>query len=150
MFKSKFTDAEWQTVLFTPLWAFSAIAGSDKQIRPKEAEALAKELAEAALYKDEFTREVLTAVASDPATIMPAYGADRRSIVDGLREAADILGAKLPAGGADHFKNAILLLCMNVANADGPMFGDKVSKEEKSAMVLVATMLRFQVPVATV
>lgn len=150
MFKDKFTEAEWQTVLFTPLWAFSAVAGSDKQIKSKEAEALAKELAEAALYKDELTREVLTAIARDPATIMPAYGADRRSIADGLREAADILDRKLPAGGADHFKSSVLLLCLNTAKADGPIFGDKVSKDEKNAMVLVATMLRLPVPVTTV
>jgi hypothetical protein len=149
MFKTKFTDAEWQTIVFAPLWAFSAIAGADHQIKPKEAEALAKELAEAALYKDEFTREVLLTLASEPATIMPAYGADRRSIMDGLREAADILDAKLP-GGADQFKNAILLLCMKTAQAEGPIIGDKVSKDEKSAMVLVATMLRFHVPVTTV
>jgi hypothetical protein len=148
MFRSKFTDAEWQTVLFAPLWAFSAVAGVDRQVDAKEAAALTKELAEAALYKDEFTREVLSALASDPATIMPAYAADRRTVVDGLREAAQILDARMPGGGGDRLKNAILLVCINTAKAAGPIFGDKVSKEEKAAIVLVATMLRIPVPTA--
>src|SRR5450759_1481160 len=148
MFRSNFTDAEWQTVLFAPLWAFSMVAGADRKIEPKEMAALLKELSEAALYKDEFAREVLATLASDHATIMPAYAADRRTVVDGLREAAQILDAKMPGGGADGLKNAILLVCISTAKAAGPMFGDKVSKEEKAAIVLVATMLRITVPTA--
>jgi hypothetical protein len=148
MFKSQFTDTEWQTVLFAPLWAFSAVAGADREVKPKEAAALTKELSEAALYRDEFTREVLGTLASEPATIMQAYAADRRTVVDGLREVAQILDTKMPGGGGNGLKNAILLVCINAAKADGPMFGDKVSKEEKAAIVVVATMLRVPVPTA--
>jgi hypothetical protein len=148
MFKSNFTDAEWQTVLFAPLWAFHAVAGADRKVDPKEGAALAKELTEAALYKDDFAREVLGALASGIATIMPAYAADRRSVVEGLREAAQILDAKMTAGGADGLKKAIFLVCLSTARAAGPIFGGKVSKEERATIALVATILHIPVPTA--
>lgn len=148
MFRSSFTDAEWQTVLFAPLWAFTAVAGVDHKIDPKEMAALAKELTEASLYKDAFAREVLSDLASQYASVMPAYVADRRSVVDGLRDAARILDAKMPGGGADGLKMAIVLVCTQVAEASGGMFGGKTSKEERAAIVLVATMLRVPLPSA--
>jgi hypothetical protein len=146
MFRSSFTDAEWRTVLFAPLWAFTVVAGADKKVDPKEAAALFKELSEASLYKDLFAREVLGALASDVATIMAAYAADRRTVVDGLREAAQLLDAKMPGGGGDGLKAAILLVCVNTAKAAGPIIGAKVSKEERGAIALVATLLRIAVP----
>lgn len=147
MFRSSFTDSEWQTILFTPLWAFTAVASADRKIDDKEAGALAKELSEAMLYRDELTREVLAAVGLGLPTIMPAFAADARSIVAGLQDAATLLDAKLPAGAADGFKHATMLIAMNVAKASGSVFGDKTSKEEKAAIALVAVALRVPVPV---
>ena len=147
MFRSSFTDSEWQTILFTPLWAFTAVAAADRKIDDKETGALAKELAEAMLYRDEFAREVLSAVGLGLATVMPAFAADQRTIVAGLQDAATILDAKLPAGAADGFKHATMLIALNVAKASGSVIGDKTSKEEKAAIGLVAAALRVPIPV---
>lgn len=149
MFRSRFTEAEWQTVLFTPLWAFSAVAGADGEVDEREATALTRELAEAPRYTDEFTREVLSALAADLVTIMPAFAADRRPAVDGLRAAAQILDARLPGGGADKFKLAVLRICLSVAKASGAMFGDKTSREARAAYSLVAATLLVPVPATT-
>jgi hypothetical protein len=78
---------------------------------------------------------------------MPAFAADSRGIVDGLQEAAGILDAKLPAGGGDGLKRAVMLIAINTAKASGPMFGDKMSPAEKTALALVAAALRVPVPV---
>jgi hypothetical protein len=43
-------------------------------------------------------------------------------------------------------KRAVLLIALNVAKAAGPMFGDKMSNEEKAAIVLIAAALRVPVP----
>jgi hypothetical protein len=147
VFRSSFTDTEWQTILFTPLWAFHAVAVVDHKIDPKESGALAKELSEAMLFKDELAREVLMAVGAGLPTIMPAFAADSRSIVAGLQEAGAILDAKLPHGAADGFKHAVMLIAFNVAEASGSRFGDKKSKEEKTAIALVAAALRVPIPV---
>ena len=148
MFRSRFNDTEWQTVLFTPLWAFHAVAAVDGKVDDKEVAALAKELAEAPLFRDELAREVLTLLGTDLRTIMPAFMADSRAIVSGLEEAASIFDAKLPPGGADGFKRAVMLIALNVAKASGPRFGDKMAKEEKAAAALIAMALRLPVPTA--
>jgi hypothetical protein len=147
MFRSQFTDAEWQTVLFTPLWAFSAVATADGKVDDKEAGVLTKELTEAPLYKDELTREVFATLLGSLQTTGAAYKADQRSLAQGLQDAAALFDAKLPGGGADHLKLAVLGICINTAKASGPMFGDKMSKQETSAIALVASLLRVPLPV---
>jgi hypothetical protein len=146
MFREKFTDTEWQTIMFAPLWAFHAVAGADRKLEQSEVAALAKELTEAVLYKDEFTREVLSAIASSMTTTMPAYLKDPRAIMDGLVDAARVLDAKMPAGAGDALKVAILGICIQTAKAAGPRFGNKVSKEEEAAIVMVAAALRVPIP----
>ena len=147
MFRSNFTDAEWQTVLFTPLWAFGAVSTVDGKADERESAVLAKELTEAMLYKDELTREVLGTLVASLGTMGAAFMADHRPHLQGLQEAALVLDAKLPGGGADKFKLAVLGICVNAAKASGPRFRDKVSKEEKAALGLVAVALRVPVPV---
>ena len=146
MFRSNFTDAEWDTIMFTPLWAFGLVAAADSKIEEAEAGALAKEVAEAPLYKDDFTREVLSAIAAALPTVMPAFAKDSRSAIDGLRAAADLLDAKMPGGAANGFKLAVLNICLQAARAAGPRFGDKVSQEEKGAVFMVAATLRIPIP----
>lgn len=148
MFSTKFTDTEWQTIQFTPFWAFGLVATADGKTDEKETAVLTKEIAEALLYKDDFTREVLTSIQATLPTLAPAYVADKRSPLTGLQEAAALLDAKLPAGGADQFKLAILGICVNTARASGGPFGDKASKDEKTAIAIVATILRIPLPVS--
>jgi hypothetical protein len=146
MFRDKFSDSEWDTVLFTPLWAFHAVAGVDGKVETAEAAVLAKEISEALLYKDDFAREVLSAIGASMQTVMPAYMKDSRNVTQGLMDAARILDEKMPGGAADGFKRAVLGICIETAKAAGPRFGDKVSKEEKAAIVLVAAALRVPIP----
>lgn len=141
MFKSKFTDKEWETILFTPLWAFTLVAGADGKVEDAETAVLAKELAEASLYKDEFVREVLSAIVASLEKIMIAYGKDSRLALAGLMEAATLLDEKLPAGGADSFKRVVLGICLQTAQSTG-RGKNKVSKEEEKALVMVAASLR--------
>jgi hypothetical protein len=147
MFRDRFTAAEWQTVMYTPLWAFSGVAGIDGKVDDAEAAVLTKELSEALLYKDEFTREVFGAIMANLPVIGPAYQADARSPIQGLQEAALLFDAKLPGGGADHLKLATLGICIAAAKASGPRFREKISKEEGTAIALVASVLRVPVPV---
>lgn len=146
MYRTNFTDAEWNTILFTPLWAFYAVAGMDRVVDEKEAGALSKELMEAGLYRDEFTREVLTSLAADFRTVMVAYNTDSRDIIQGLQDSAAVLDAKMPSGSSDDFKRTCLGIAVNAAKASGPVWGDKISKDEKKALVVIATALRVPLP----
>jgi hypothetical protein len=140
-----FTDAEWQTLQFTPLWTFVACAGADRNIDDKEKAAFAKELAEAGLYKSALAREVLGSLAANLSTIMPAFTADSRSYLAGMSNAADVLDQKVPAEEANDFKKAILGIGIQVCQASGGGFmgkGDKISEEEKKNWAICAAAIR--------
>ena len=143
-----YTTEEWQTLQFAPLWTFSAIAGAEGGIDDKEKGALAKELAEAPLFKEALVREVLSSLAGDLANQLRAYGADTRDVLKGLGDVADVLDRRATPEEAKNFKNAMLLIGRNVAQASGGGFlgtGDKVSDHEKAAFVLVAAAMRVKV-----
>lgn len=144
MDKSNFSDSEWQTLQFTPLWAFYGVAGIDGKLDEKEAGVISKELAESMLYKNPFTREVLTSIATNIKAIMPAFADDNRQALSGLSEAADILDSKVDKTDADDFKKTVLVICRDTAQASGPIFGDKISMDEKKALIAVAAALRVQ------
>jgi hypothetical protein len=133
---------------FTPLWTFSAIAGAESGIDDKEKAALAKELAEAPLFKEALVREVLLALAGDLANQLRAYGADTRDVLKGLGDMADVLDRRATPEEAKNFKNAMLLIGRNIAQSSGGGFlgtGDKVSDREKAAFVLVAAAMRVKI-----
>jgi hypothetical protein len=147
MYESSFTASEWRTLQFAPLWVFTAVAGADKKIDDKEMAAMSKELSEALLFKDLLAREVIVSVATDFENIMRLYNADSRDVLEGLKDTADILDRKADQDRIRGFKGALLLIARNIAEASGGgMFGmgEKVSKEEKTALVLVAMALRAQ------
>ncbi len=144
MWESTFTASEWQTLRFALLWAFFGVALSDKKVEKAELEVLAKEIAEAGLYKDSLTREVFGSLQSDFGGTMQAFAADSRKALDGLQEAGRIVDAKAP-GSANDFKRNILAVCTQAAQACGPLFGDKISDDEKFAIAAAAVALGYQV-----
>ena len=137
---------EWQTILFTPLWAFTAVAGADRKIDDKELGSR-----EGARRGDALPRRVRprSALGRRVGARDGDAGLRRRPTDDrrGLQDAATILDAKPPAGAADGCKQATILIALNVAKASGSSFGDKTSKEEKAAIGLVAAALRVPIPV---
>jgi len=143
--QASYTPEEWRTLQFAPLWAFTAVAGADRSIDQKEMMALAKELAEAPLYKDALTREVLMSVGANLQSLMTAYRDDTRDVLTGLKDVADVLDRKAGPEEAQNFKQAMLLIVKNVAESSGGMFGSKFSNEEKAAAVLIAQALRLKI-----
>jgi len=140
-YRSSFSYSEWQTLLFAPLWSFNAVAAIDGKVDDKEAEALAKEVADASLYRNELASEVLGDLGASFASVFSAYRADSRSVLDGLREAAQLVDRKTIPDIALGYKKAIIGVGVQVANASGAMFGSKMSEDEKKALVLVAVTL---------
>lgn len=140
-YRNSFTYSEWQTLLFAPLWSFNAVAAIDGKVDDKEAEALAKEVAEASLYKNPLAEEVLTDLGASFASVFSAYRVDNRSVLDGLKEAAQLVDFKTMPDIALGFKKAIIGIGVQVANASGGVFGSKMSEDEKKALVLVAVTL---------
>jgi hypothetical protein len=146
MLKEQFTDEEWQTLQFAPLWVFAGVASIDNNIDDKEKEALAKELSEWALYKEPLVQEVFLSVGQSLPTTLPAFAADSRDLLVGLKDVADLLDAKVTPEQSHGFKGALILLGRKVGEASGTTFAageDNVSDAEKMAIVMMGTALRF-------
>ncbi len=142
--RASFTDQQWQTLQFAPLWTLTAVAGADGDVDVKELTAFVKELQEANAYKEPLVREILISLQADFQGVMEDFKADDRSILDGLQEAGRVLDENVGAQQARNFKLAMLLIGKNVAEASGGgLFGmgERVSNQEKKAIVLVAAAL---------
>jgi uncharacterized protein YegL len=143
--RAAFTTDEWRTLQFAPLWIFSAVASVDGKIDNKALEALAKELQEAPLFKEELVRDVLFSVATDLANVMQRYSVDKRDIAAGLNDVADVLDRKAAPLQAHNFKGAMILIGRNIAEATTRRLlglGDKISENKMAALALIAIVLR--------
>lgn len=111
-FREACTPQEWETLQFAPLWTFHAVAGIDSKIDNKESAALAN--------------------------VMQAYVRDGRGVINGLKQVAVVLDQRA-GGNATPFKQAMLLVGINVARASGGFLGvgDPISADEKKALVAV-------------
>jgi hypothetical protein len=146
MFKEQFTAEEWSTLEFAPLWAFAGVAAIDNEIDDNEKAALGQELAEWALYKEPLVQEVFLSVGQNLATALPAFIADSRDLLVGLKDVADLLDRKATPDQAHKFKGALILLARKVGEASGdtgPAGDENVSDQEKMAIVMIGTALRF-------
>jgi len=139
--KQMFTNDEWLTLEYAPLWILSGIAIANGRLDEKEVEAFTKELADAPFYKDELVREVMLDDLAGLDSLMASYKADTRNVETGLAQVADILEAKAP-DHAENFKKVLLAIAAKVANASGPIFGEKISEKEKAVFVIMALSLR--------
>jgi len=146
MFKEQFTAEEWSTLEFAPLWAFAGVAAIDNEIDDNEKTALGQELAEWALYKEPLVQEVFLSVNQNLATALPAFVADSRDLLVGMKEVADLLDRKVTPEQAHNFKGALILLARKIGEASGSVAtagSDNVSDQEKMAIVMIMTALRF-------
>ncbi len=144
---SKFTDAEWQTLQFSPLWIFTGVAAIDGSITQGEMEAFAGELSDVILYKNPLVREVLISVAGDMASVLAGFREDSRQVADGLADVAAILEKKTDAQEAKEFKMTLLFLARKIAEVsegDSSGSGESAGDTEKASVVFLAQALKTQ------
>jgi hypothetical protein len=141
--KDAYTSKEWQTLIFTPLWVMTAVAGADGKADEKEVAAFAKEVAEAHLYKDSLVKEVMLSLAVDLSNNMTQFQKDSRNIMEGFTDAATVLDTKTNSEHANAFKRAMMGIGVQIAKASGGTLfkPDPISDEEKTALMLIAVTL---------
>jgi hypothetical protein len=141
-YRDLFNSSEWQTLMFGPLWAFSAIAGADGKIDDAETKALIKEISDAPILKAPLAREVFLAIAVDFPTLLPAYQADTRNAYAGLRDVATLL-TRVDAKQAAMFKFSIMAVGKNVAEASSAAGTPGIAPEEAQAWGMISAMIGF-------
>ena len=140
--RSIFTDEEWRTLTFAPLWVFCSVAEADADIDEREIAALSMEVEDAYLYDEPLVQEVFEVLQEDDQPLLD-FKADEREGDDGLAEVADLLDRKVPGEQADAFKKAMLFIARSVAEASGEesFSADRVSGGEELALFRVADLL---------
>jgi len=118
-----FSEREWRTLQFAPLWVFAAVAGADSKIDKKERLTLAKELAGASICYGKLAFEVLSSVFEELPDVLREYDADSRDVANALREVDFLLSQKVTPQEARDFKEAIYHIGRLVAQASGGIFG---------------------------
>jgi len=144
--KEKFTHEEWQLLKILPFQVFIMVAGADGRIDKDEIAQLQKDLRDAPFYKDELHKELLIDIlSSDINSLIKEAGAATK-VAERTSQMRTILKQKLTPDEYQRFLGSMFINGLKVARASGGGalgLGDKVSKEEKNALITFATIFEL-------
>ena len=143
--RERFTNEEWETLLFAPILANYAVAMADGASDSGEARALAEAAARALAHEDALTREVCQTLVRDyRATVARVQEASQtRSAGDVIVEAARLADRVNRSGSPTPYKQFLLDMCLATAEATGPTAGPRVSPEERQTVQVIRTILEL-------
>jgi uncharacterized tellurite resistance protein B-like protein len=143
-YRTALSQAEWESLEFGVICVFFGVAASDGKVDGKEIEAFAQGINATLAHKSLLAREVFESVNNNLSDLLARYKADQRNQLKMLMDVADILEKSAPADQRDSFKRDLMSIAVHVANATGGFLGlgDKIGKDEKSALMTMAVALR--------
>lgn len=140
--RQKFSDEQWETLRYAPNWMGMYVAFADGTPGEDELKAMLESFAEVVESPSSLLLEVILDYVANIETVLPAYKADRRSYIEGLRDVGRVVDDKVSAREAEVFKEALLEIGEKVANATGGIFGlHKISKEERKRLDTARNLL---------
>ncbi|MEO8538412.1 MAG: universal stress protein, partial [bacterium] len=139
------SPADLRELELAPVWILSAVGAADGKIDRAERAALQEVIQRCAGHSDSFVRAVFVSVAKNFESVWERYMADERFAVHALEAVADALDRCATPTQALHFKQTLVQLGMDVADASGGVLGigGKRSGVEKAALTRVAQSLRM-------
>jgi nucleotide-binding universal stress UspA family protein/tellurite resistance protein len=140
---STLSAQDWHELELAPIWILSAVGAADGKIDSSERAALHDGISRCTSHSDPFVRGVFERVSLNFDTIWQTYTADERFAVNALRTVAEVLGRTAEPAQALHFKQTLVTLGIEVADASGGVLGvgGKRSKAERAALNDVAKAL---------
>lgn len=139
-----YLDADWRTILMTPIWVFEAVASADKTTDEKERAALIATLE--APPTGTFSAFVFSAVRKRLDELLAALTIETRTPLAGIADAELLLAGYPKAEEADEFRRALLVLANNVGNASGGgLFGigSKLTEVEAAVIAKIAALFHI-------
>ncbi len=134
---SNWSEREWQTLQFAPLWVVSAMVGRDHLDEPEQ-KAFWRAVDDAP-ERGALSWQLLDAVSRNRNWMFDQFALDGRSIVSGLNQVADLL-ERVPGPDRSETKQAILRVGSSFARARGP-FGQSIMRQDTMVLALVAQLL---------
>jgi hypothetical protein len=141
--KEKFTQKEWELLKLLPFHVFVMVAGADNEIDDKEIAQLNEDLRTAPYYKDPLHRELFVDILTSDLNALIRKAMDPSKLLERVNEAKAVLKEKLTSHEYQRFVASMYINGLKVARASGGGLlgrGDKVSDEEKLALVTFAAM----------
>lgn len=139
-----YLDADWATILMTPIWVFEAVASADKPTDEKERAALISTLE--APPTGTFSAFVFAAVRKRLDELVAALKVEARAPLAGIADAELLLAGYPKAEEAEEFRRALLVLAHKVGNASGGgLFGigARLTYVEAAVIAKIATQLHI-------
>jgi len=140
-FKDNFQDHDWRTLQFSSMWVFAGVAGVDGKISKKERKRFFKLLSHSPALRGDLVREVMMSVFMDLEGVFSAFSEDERKVQEGLPAVAGVLSEHASNDEAVMFKSSLLNMGLEVAGADGPVFGSNVSEAESAGLTWIQNWL---------
>lgn len=147
----RFSNEEFDTLLFAPMWVYSAVAWVDGAPKDYEKEALNREVSAPESYDAPLFQLLLKVWRDKWDTLLPRWNADKRNTPEGLREARRILDAKLHVDDAKEVKESLYRFGRAIAESGGegaPGGGvlqmPKASLDEQDVLIDIGIMLGLQ------
>jgi nucleotide-binding universal stress UspA family protein len=143
--EDSFTAEDWHELELAPLWILAAVGAADGKIDKTERATLIEGVDRCAGHADEFVRRVFSTVSKNFDAIWTTYMQDERFAIHGLRTVGDVLARAADPVQALHFKQTLVQLGVDVADASGGVLGlgGKRSRAERKALNNVAQALRM-------
>lgn len=135
-----YTEFEWHTLLFTPLWVFKISAAADGKIDKKEVNALKIITISAEKFENELVHEIISELKIREKEVYSEFAEDERDPRRGLKKALELL-AKLPEKMTSEFKKILIAIGFFIADSSGELYGYRVTEEEIDALSELAHFL---------
>ncbi len=139
----RYSSEEVSTLNLVPLWVFYAVAGADSVIDQREISAFKNMLKEADRLKDQFSREILTALYDHFDDVVLKSKSEQP--IPGIEKAMDIVSRKSSPSESEEFKLVVFSIGWSVAAASGDFTetgeGSNISDEEIENLTHIADAL---------
>ncbi len=139
----KYSPDEISTLNLVPLWVFYAVAGADSVIDQREIASFKGMLKEANNLKDQFSREILTALYDHFDDVVLKSKSEQP--IPGIEKAMDIVSRKSSPSESEEFKLVVFAMGWSVAAASGDFTetgeGSNISDEEIENLTHIADAL---------
>jgi hypothetical protein len=139
----KYSLEEISTLNLVPLWVFYAVAGADSVIDQREISAFKGMLKEAHRLKDQFSREILTALYEHFDDVVLKSKSEQP--IPGIEKAMDVVSRKSSPSESEEFKLVVFSMGWSVAAASGDFTetgeGSNISDEEIENLTHIADAL---------
>ena len=123
------------------MWVFAGVAGVDGKISKRERKRFYRLLSQSPALRGDLVREVMMSVFTDLEGVFSAFSEDERNVQDGLPAVAGVLSEFASNDEAVMFKSSLVNMGVEVANADGPIIGSKVSEAESAGLTWIQSWL---------